>query len=128
MLAAVKMKKSLELINSRFQLIVKSGQYMLGYKQTVNMIRQGKAKSVDLTNNCPALRKYEIKYNATLAKTGVHHHSGNNIELGTGWGKYYRVHTLAIIDPILISLIAYQSRLVKSKTSTVFLSFFFFFL
>ncbi|KAL4679444.1 hypothetical protein H8959_009094, partial [Pygathrix nigripes] len=84
MLAAVKMKKSLELINSRFQLIVKSGQYMLGYKQTVTMIRQGKAKSVDLTNNCPALSQYEIKYNATLAKTGVHHHSGNNTELGTG--------------------------------------------
>lgn len=34
-----------------------------------------------------------------LAKTGVHHYSGNNIELGTACGKYYRVCTLAIIDP-----------------------------
>lgn len=34
-----------------------------------------------------------------LAKTGVHHYSGNNIELGTACGKYFRVCTLAITDP-----------------------------
>ncbi|XP_041599839.1 60S ribosomal protein L30-like, partial [Vulpes lagopus] len=92
-------KKSLELINSRLQLVVKSGKYVLGYKQTLKMIRHGKAKSVILANNCPALRKSEIEYYAMLAKTGVHHYSGNNIELGTACGKYYRVCTLAIIDP-----------------------------
>ena len=46
-----------------------------------------------------AFRKSEIEYYAMLAKTGVHHYSGNNIELGTACGKYYRVCTLAIIDP-----------------------------
>ena len=34
-----------------------------------------------------------------LAKTGVHHYSGNNIEFGTVCGKHYRVYTPAIIDP-----------------------------
>ncbi|KAK9412248.1 60S ribosomal protein L30 [Crotalus adamanteus] len=34
-----------------------------------------------------------------LAKTVVHNYSGNNIELETTCGKYYRVCTLAIIDP-----------------------------
>ncbi|EGW01315.1 60S ribosomal protein L30 [Cricetulus griseus] len=63
------------------------------------MIRQGKTKLVILTNNCPALRKSEKEYYAMLAKTGVHHYSGNNIELGTACGKYYRVCLLAIIDP-----------------------------
>ncbi|XP_009636653.2 60S ribosomal protein L30 [Egretta garzetta] len=92
-------KKSLESINSRLQLVMKSGKYVLGYKQTLKMIRQGKAKLVILANNCPALRKSEIEYYAMLAKTGVHHYSGNNIELGTACGKYYRVCTLAIIDP-----------------------------
>lgn len=46
-----------------------------------------------------SFRKSEIEYYAMLAKTGVHHYSGNNIELGTACGKYYRVCTLAIIDP-----------------------------
>ncbi|XP_045567559.1 60S ribosomal protein L30 isoform X2 [Salmo salar] len=118
---------------------MKSGKYVLGYKQTQRMIRQGKAKLVILANNTPALssrqylatlaqplkeewdqhstghnqqpdqlyvkemspcmRKSEIEYYAMLAKTGVHHYSGNNIELGTACGKYFRVCTLAIIDP-----------------------------
>ncbi|KAI4574361.1 hypothetical protein MJT46_003640 [Ovis ammon polii x Ovis aries] len=90
MVAAKKMKKSLELINSRLQLVMKSGKDVLGYKQTLKMIRQGKAKLVILANNCPALRKSKIEYYAMLAKTGVHHYSGNNIELGTACGKYYR--------------------------------------
>ena len=33
------------------------------------------------------------------AKTGVHHYSGNNNELGTACGKYFRVATLSITDP-----------------------------
>ncbi|XP_057609580.1 60S ribosomal protein L30-like [Chionomys nivalis] len=92
-------EKSLESINSWLQLVMKSVKYVLGYKQTLKMIRQGKAKLVILANNCPALRKSEIEYYAMLAKTGVHHYSGNNIELGTACGKYDRVCTLAIIDP-----------------------------
>uniref|UniRef100_A0A5F9DSQ7 Large ribosomal subunit protein eL30 n=1 Tax=Oryctolagus cuniculus TaxID=9986 RepID=A0A5F9DSQ7_RABIT len=99
MVAAKKTKKSLESINSRLQLVMKSGKYVLGYKQSLKMIRQRKAKLVILANNCPALRKSEIEYYAMLAKTGVHHYSGNNIELGTACGKYYRVCTLSIIDP-----------------------------
>ncbi|XP_053431520.1 60S ribosomal protein L30-like [Nycticebus coucang] len=99
MVATENMKKSLEPINLRLQLIMKSGMYVLGYKQTLKMIRQGKVKLVILANNCPALRKSEIEYHVTSAKIGVHHYSGNNIELGTACGKYYRVCTLAITDP-----------------------------
>jgi large subunit ribosomal protein L30e len=33
-----------------------------------------------------------------LSKTGVHHYSGNNIELGTACGKYFRVGVLSILD------------------------------
>lgn len=62
------------------------------------MIRQGKAKLVILANNCPAMRKSEIQYDAMLSRKGVHHYSGNDTELGTVW-KYYRACTLAIVDP-----------------------------
>ena len=44
-------------------------------------------------------RKSEIEYYAMLAKTGVHHYTGNNIDLGTACGKYFRVCTLSITDP-----------------------------
>uniref|UniRef100_A0A8C2RSR9 Large ribosomal subunit protein eL30 n=1 Tax=Capra hircus TaxID=9925 RepID=A0A8C2RSR9_CAPHI len=75
-------------------MLLKSGKYVLGYKQTLKMIRQGKAKLVILTSNCPALRKSEIEYYADWPKL-----VGNNTELGTACGKYCRVCTLAIIDP-----------------------------
>ena len=44
-------------------------------------------------------RKSEIEYYAMLAKTGVHHYTGNNNELGTACGKYFSVCTLSITDP-----------------------------
>ncbi|CAH2068585.1 unnamed protein product, partial [Iphiclides podalirius] len=99
MVAAKKQKKTIESINSRLALVMKSGKYCLGYKQTLKTLRQGKAKLVIIAKNAPPLRKSEIEYYALLAKTGVHHYSGNNIELGTACGKYYRVCTLAITDP-----------------------------
>nr|XP_058131389.1 large ribosomal subunit protein eL30-like [Dasypus novemcinctus] len=99
MVATKKTKKSLESSNSRLQHVMKSGNYVMGYEQTLKMIRQGKAKPVILTDNFPALRKSEQEYYAMLAKTDVHHYSGNNIELDTACRKNYGVWTLAIIDP-----------------------------
>ncbi|XP_077923733.1 geranylgeranyl transferase type-1 subunit beta isoform X1 [Halichoerus grypus] len=114
MVAAKKTKKSLESINSRLQLVMKSGKYVLGYKQTLKMIRHGRAKLVILANNCPALRKSEIEYCAMLARTGAHHYSGNNTELGTACGNTTEyAHWLSLIQVILISLEACQNRLVK---------------
>ena len=52
------------------------------------------------SDNFPSVnRKSEIEYYAMLAKTGVHHYTGNNIELGTACGKYFRVSVLSITDP-----------------------------
>lgn len=72
---------------------------------TPNVILNLYSSCLPILNNClyavffALSRKSEIEYYAMLAKTGVHHYSGNNIELGTACGKYYRVCTLAIIDP-----------------------------
>lgn len=52
-----------------------------------------------VASNCPPIRKSEIEYYAMLSKTGVHHYSGNNVELGTACGKLHRVSVLAITDP-----------------------------
>mmetsp|Transcript_3426 Transcript_3426/g.12038 ORF Transcript_3426/g.12038 Transcript_3426/m.12038 type:complete len:91 (-) Transcript_3426:43-315(-) len=78
---------------------MKSGKADLGYKQTLKDIRMGRAKLVIIAKNCPPLRRSEIEYYAMLADTGVHHYTGNNIELGTACGKYFRVSSLTITDP-----------------------------
>merc|ERR1712241_276515 len=90
MVASKKTKKAAESINSRLALVMKSGKYQLGYKQTLDSLRQGKAKLVIIANNTPPLRKSEIEYYAMLAKTGVHHYTGNINELGTACGKYFQ--------------------------------------
>merc|ERR1711910_298660 len=92
-------KKGNESINSRLALVMKSGKYTLGYRSTLKTLRQGKAKLVIIGSNMPQLRKSEIKYYAMLSKTGVHHYTGNNIELGTACGKYFRAGCLCITDP-----------------------------
>jgi len=99
MVAKKNVKKAQENINSRLALVMKSGKYALGLKSTLKSLRKGKAWLVIIADNCPPLVKSEIEYYAMLAKTGVHHYSGNNIDLGTACGKYFRVGCLSITDP-----------------------------
>merc|ERR1711967_224987 len=95
---AKKKKAGTESINSKLALVMKSGRALLGYKTTLKSLRQGKSKLIVISSNCPPLRKSEIEYYAMLAKTAVHHYSGNNIALGTACGKLYRTSVLSITD------------------------------
>jgi len=94
-----KQRKQQESINSRLQLVVKSGKYTLGYRSTIKTIRTGKAKLVIVSNNTPPLRKSELEYYAMLSRCPLYNYTGNNIDLGTACGKYYRVSSLAITNP-----------------------------
>ncbi|GJW99600.1 RNA-directed DNA polymerase, eukaryota, partial [Tanacetum coccineum] len=93
-----RLKKTHESINNRLALVMKSGKYTLGYKTVLESLRSSKGKLIIISNNCPPLRKSEIEYYAMLAKVGVHHYNGNNVDLGTACGKYFRVSCLSIID------------------------------
>lgn len=88
-----------ENINSRLALVMKSGKYQFGYNQTLKLLRNGKAKLVIMANNTPPLRKSELEYYAMMANIVLHCFNGNNIDLGTACGKYFRVGCLAITDP-----------------------------
>lgn len=95
---AKKTKKAVESINSKIQLVMKSGKTSLGYKTTIKALRSGKAKMVMISNNTPPLRKSEVEYYAMLAKCVVHHYTGSNSELGTACGKFFHVSMMSIID------------------------------
>ncbi|KAG6434841.1 hypothetical protein SASPL_106485 [Salvia splendens] len=97
--AGKKTKKTHESINNRLALVMKSGKFTLGYKTVLKTLRSSKGKLILISNNCPPLRKSEIEYYAMLAKIGVHHYNGNNVDLGTACGKYFRVSCLSIVDP-----------------------------
>jgi large subunit ribosomal protein L30e len=91
-------KKAVESINSKIQLVVRSGKYSLGYRQALKNLRSGKSKLVIVASNVPALRKSEIEYYAMLAKTDLLIYAGNNVELGTACGKLFQSGVLSIQD------------------------------
>lgn len=97
-MSSKKATKGTEGINSKLQLVIKSGKYTLGLKSTLKTLRSGKAKLLMISSNCPALRRSELEYYAMLAKTDIYHYPGNNIDLGTSCGKFYRVSVMAITD------------------------------
>ena len=77
---------------------MKSGKACLGYKSTVKALRKSKAKMILISSNCPPLRRSEIEYLAMLAKTQVHHYTGDNTALGTACGKHFNCAILSITD------------------------------
>lgn len=91
-------KKNVESMNSRIKLVMKSGKASLGYKSALKSLRTGRAKMVLIASNCPPLRKSEVEYLAMLAKTSVHHYTGDNTELGTACGKLFNCSVVSIID------------------------------
>ena len=119
MVATKKTKKSVESINSRLQLVMKSGKYVLGYKQTLKIIRQGKAKLGILANNCPALRKSTIEHHAMSANTGGRHCSGDDPGSGTACGRHCRACTLAAAGPGASDALRSQDRPVRSKPCAI---------
>jgi large subunit ribosomal protein L30e len=51
-----------------------------------------------ISNNAPPLRKSELEYYCMLAKVMVVPYNGNNIDMGTAVGKFFRVSVMTIID------------------------------
>ena len=62
-------------------------------------MRNGQAKLVLISNNCPAIRKTQIEYMAILGGSKVLHFEGNNVELGTALGRLFGVSAMVITDP-----------------------------
>ncbi|KAK4974536.1 60S ribosomal protein L30 [Elasticomyces elasticus] len=77
-MAPKKSSKTTDSINAKLALTIKSGKVTLGYKSTLKTLRSGKAKLIIIAGNTPPLRKSELEYYSMLAKTAVHHFSGNN--------------------------------------------------
>ncbi|ODV88959.1 hypothetical protein CANCADRAFT_132312 [Tortispora caseinolytica NRRL Y-17796] len=95
---APKAKKNQETINSRLQLVVKSGKFTLGYKSTLKSIRTGKAKLIIVASNTPRLRVSELEYYCMLAGVPTYYFNGSNNDLGTACGRLFPVGVLSILE------------------------------
>merc|ERR1712097_12070 len=95
----VSANKQQEGIKSVLSVVMRSGKVSLGYKSTLKSIRKAKAKLIFISNNCPAVWKTQLEYYAVLSGIKTILYDGNNVDLGSACGRFYRVSCLSIVDP-----------------------------
>merc|ERR1712166_738183 len=95
----VSQNKQQEGIKSVLSVVMRSGKVSLGYKSTLKSIRKAKAKLIFISNNCPAVWKTQLEYYAVLSGIKTILYEGNNVDLGSACGKFYRVSCMSIVDP-----------------------------
>jgi len=75
---------------------VKKGKVKLGVKQTRQTLKDGTAKLVIISKNCPY--SDEINELAKKKKIPVYHSSANSTDLGYTCGKNFAVSVFAVLD------------------------------
>jgi large subunit ribosomal protein L30e len=93
-----KLSRARESIISSLSLVTKSGKYSLGIEQTLKSLRSGVAKLVIYASNVSPTHKALIEYYAMLSHCEILPFDGDNVDLGTACGKYFRSSVIAIID------------------------------
>lgn len=90
--------KTRESIISSLSLVTKSGKYYLGISKTIKALQSGEAKLVIFANNIAPAHKSLIEYYAMLSGCEILPFEGDNVDLGTACGKYFRNSVITIID------------------------------
>jgi large subunit ribosomal protein L30e len=93
-----KLSRARESIISSLSLVTKSGKYSLGISQSLKSLLSGEAKLVNFATNVAPTHKAMIEYYAMLSHCDIIPFEGDNIDLGTTCGKYFRSSVIAIID------------------------------
>lgn len=83
-------------VNKVLKDVIKKGKVKIGEKQTKKAIKDGTAKIVILSNNCPYSN--DVATIVKNSKTPVYNYSANGVELGYVCGKNFAVSSFAVID------------------------------
>jgi ribosomal protein L30E len=83
-------------VEKAFKNMVKKGTVIFGNRQTQLMVKDGKAKLVVFSKNCPfidELTQISEKQNVPTYQANV-----DSVELGSICGKMYAVSTFAVVE------------------------------
>ena len=94
-----KMSRARESVISSLSLVTKSGKYCLGIEQTLKSLRNGESKLVIFASNISSAHRSLIEYYAMLSGCDILPFEGDNVDLGTACGKYFRSSVISIINP-----------------------------
>ncbi|WP_309492642.1 50S ribosomal protein L30e [Candidatus Hecatella orcuttiae] len=77
-------------------MLVKTGKVTYGFKETLEMLKSGKAKMIIFAGNCPAEKREQLERLAKLSQTPILQYQGSSVDLGLTCGKPFTVSVLAV--------------------------------
>ena len=87
-----------ESIISNLSLVTKSGKYCLGYEKSLRALINKNAKLVIYASNIQPVHRSVIEYYSMLSDCKLLQFEGDNVDLGTACGKFFRSSVIAVID------------------------------
>ena len=78
---------------------VKTGKVVLGAREAVRSLKNGKARLVVLTSDSPPQIREDLEYYGRLSQISVVIYKGNSYDLGAACGKHFAVGSLTVKEP-----------------------------
>lgn len=83
-------------IVDEIQSAIKSGNAVIGYRESMKLLKTGSTKTVIAANNIPESMGAEIKHNSKTAGVRLEIFDGGSKDLGTACGKPFPVAVMAV--------------------------------
>ena len=80
-------------INKVLRSVISTGKVIIGTKQTINAVKDGKAQVVVISSNCPEKTLDEIK-GVPIVK-----YPESRVEMGVACGKPFPITVMAVEEP-----------------------------
>ncbi|KAH9387259.1 large subunit ribosomal protein L30e [Nematocida major] len=94
-----KVKTNVLSIASQLPLVIKTGKYYVGFRQTMSTLINETCKCIILTKNYPEVKKMQIEYYAKLGgNVPVYMFDGTNRDLANLCGSHFRMGVISILD------------------------------
>ena len=80
-------------LNKVFRSVLSTGKVVIGSKQTLNAVQNGKAQVVVMSSNCLETTRNGLKGVPAI------NYPGNGVELGIACGKPFSITSFAVLEP-----------------------------
>ncbi len=90
-------------INKVIKNVLTTGKVVIGARQTIDAVKNGKAQVVVLSSNCLPETANEMK------GVPVINYPGTGVDLGVACGKPFAIATLAVLEPGDSGILTFRS-------------------
>jgi large subunit ribosomal protein L30e len=94
-------KSKMSLLARNLKILVKTGKFVMGLKNTLRNLRTGQAKLLIIADNIPVASKSELLHQISLQnrKIDMFIYPGSSVDLGFQLGRPHMVAAIAVEQP-----------------------------